>query len=133
MSLAKLLQNLSPRQLFLVDSLGALVSALLLGVLLVQLESAFGMPKAVLYKLAFTALGFACYSFLCYRLFPANWPLFMRLIAVINLLYCGVTLVLVFYYQEVITRLGYLYFVGEIIIVSLLAILELKTARTSSG
>jgi hypothetical protein len=44
--------NTNPKKLFLIDGLGALLSAILLGVVLVQLEYLFGIPKSTLYFLA---------------------------------------------------------------------------------
>ena len=56
----------TPKQLFILDGLGALLSAFLLGVVLVKLESVFGIPKNTLYFLAFLPCLFAIYDFYCY-------------------------------------------------------------------
>ena len=52
----------------------------------------------------------------------------MRVIAVVNLLYCCVTLGLVYAYREVVTDWGVLYFVLEVVVVASLATLEWRTA-----
>jgi hypothetical protein len=44
--------SVTPKQLFLIDNLGGLLSTLLLGVVLVRFKTAFGMPLHVLYTLS---------------------------------------------------------------------------------
>jgi len=117
-----------PKKLFLIDSLGAIFSAFLLGVVLVQFERYFGMPRNVLFVLSIAACVFAVYSFTCYLFIKENWSPYLRLIAIVNLLYCCVTIGLVFYFHQQITVLGWLHFVGEIIVIVCLAFVELQTA-----
>jgi hypothetical protein len=62
MSLQQITNKISPKNLFLLDSLGALLSAILLGVILVSFENAFGMPQKTLYTLSYTAIIFSIYS-----------------------------------------------------------------------
>ena len=128
----KLIQNIPPRQMFLVDSLGALVSALLLGIVLVQFNDLFSIPVNVLYPLAAIALAFCMYSLTCYLLVKKNSKLYLRLIAVLNLMYCLLTISLVFYHHNTLSVLGYLYFTGEIIIIALVAYTELIVAGKTS-
>lgn len=120
--------TLNPRKLFLIDSLGALLSAFSLGVILVAFESTFGIPRMVLYYLAFFAGIFSLYSFFCYTLFPKNWKPFLGAIAIANLIYCSITLGLMIYLYQKLTILGIVYFMLELIIVVTLATIELKTA-----
>ncbi|MCC6410623.1 MAG: hypothetical protein IT270_03125 [Saprospiraceae bacterium] len=120
--------NIHPRKLFLIDGLGALLSSFLLGIVLVKLEPVFGMPKNVLAILSLLALLFAVYSLVVYWIFPERWRPAMRVIAVVNLLYCCVTLGLVYAYREVVTDWGVLYFVLEVVVVASLATLEWRTA-----
>lgn len=119
---------LGPKKLFLIDCLGALISAFLLGVVLVLFEEFIGMPKEVLYYLALIACIFAVYSFFCYFHFPNNWQPFMKAIAIANLLYCLTTIGLVIYFYSQLTTLGAMYFLGELAIIIALISLELKTA-----
>lgn len=123
--------TLHPKTLFLLDGLGALLSAFLLGVVLVRLETVFGMPRQVLYPLSFIAFVFAVYSFLNYLRFPVNWRARLKAIAIANLLYCCLTVGLMIYFRQALTLLGWLYFVLEIVVVTILATFELKLARVS--
>ena len=122
----KILSN--PKQLFLIDSIGAVVSAFSLGVILVQFEIYFGMPSDILYILAIIPCFFAVYSFLCYWRFPENWQPFLRAIAIANLLYCMLSIVLVYRFHGQLTTLGFVYFILELIIVIGIVSLEFKTA-----
>ncbi len=124
----KISNRINPKTLFLIDSLGALLSAFLLGVVLVRFESVFGMPRKALYFLSSIACVFAVYSFSCFLRLSENWRPYLKIIAVANLLYCGLTLVLVVYLYQRLAILGLLYFIVELIIVSILAIFEWRTA-----
>ena len=117
-----------PKTLFLIDGFGAVLSAFSLGVVLVHFEASFGMPKAVLYPLALAACGFALYDFICYFLFPSNWSIFLKGIALMNLLYCFVSIYLVLLHYPELTTLGLLYFFLEFVILFLLIGIEYKTA-----
>jgi len=123
----KIISN--PRSLFLIDGLGALVSAFSLGVFLVQFKYAFGMPEKVLYILAVIACVFAINSLSCYFRNIKNWRPYLKAIAIANLLYCCATLFLVFFHYTDLTVLGIAYFLVEIIIIVVLATFELTTAN----
>ena len=120
--------NLNPKTLFLLDGIGALLSALFLGTVLVRFEAFFGMPRVVLYPLATIAGGFAVYSFCCYAFVIQNRPVFLRVIATANLLYGCVTVGLLVLYHQELTLWGWGYFLGELMIIGLLVALEFKAA-----
>lgn len=117
-----------PRRLFLVDGIGAVVTAALLLGLLANFEGFFGVPRSQIHVLAAIAGLFAVYSVTCYLANPANWRLFLKVIACANLAYCCFTLVLVFFFSAGVTAWGMAYFVGESLIVGGLVFLELRTA-----
>lgn len=119
--------TLAPKRLFLVDGLGGMLSAFLLGVVLARFETVFGMPQKVLYFLSCFACMYATYSLLSYRRAKENWRPWMQAIAVANLLYCCLTIGLVIYHHQALTKLGLLYFLLEVVIITGLAIMELKT------
>ncbi|MEM6633615.1 MAG: hypothetical protein AAF694_28335 [Bacteroidota bacterium] len=56
----------SPKKLLIIDGLGALLSAFLLGVVLVRFESQVGMPRNSLYVLAAFPCIFAIYDLISY-------------------------------------------------------------------
>lgn len=125
----KMKTKLSQKNLFLVDGIGAVVTALLLSQLLARFESVFGMPKSYLYPLAGTAACFAIYSLSCYFFLKKNRHLYLRGIAFANSLYCLVTLFLIFYLFHALTWLGMVYFSGEITIVMGLASIEFRSSK----
>lgn len=125
--------TLAPKRLFLMDGLGGMLSAFLLGVVLPRFETAFGMPRKVLYSLSGLACVYAVCSLLsCWRI-KDNWRPYMRGIVIANLLYCCLTIGLVIYHRQEITKLGLLYFLLEIAVILGLAIMELKTVSTFPG
>lgn len=131
MSFQQTLSTINPRKLFLIDSLGALLSAVMLGFVLVRFESFIGMPQKELYALSFIACIFFIYSLTCFLSKSGNWKPYMKLIAIANLIYCCLTIGLIFYLYQQLTALGLAYFVGELIIITILALFELKTTSNS--
>ena len=123
-----MLQNLTsnPKKVFFMDGMGGVLSALFLGVVLVRMEERIGMPVPVLYFLASIACVFALYSMCCRFLLTAQHKPFLLAITVANILYCCVTLGLVFYFYDVLTSLGLLYFVLELIVLAAVIAIELN-------
>lgn len=115
--------------LFLIDGFGALLSAFLLGVILVRFESTFGMPRQTLYFLAFIPCLFVVYDFIICKIIGENWRPFLKAIAVANLVYCCMSMGLLVHHYSKLTYLGLAYFLIEIIVVLMVAMIELKVAR----
>jgi len=122
--------NLYPKKLFLLDGLGACLTAFLLGVVLTAFNEYFGMPQKTLTILALIALVFAFYSFFCFFFIGNNWKPFLKIIAAANLLYCCLTTALVIYFYTQLTFLGVSYFLAEIVVVCGLAFVELRRAAS---
>jgi hypothetical protein len=80
----------------------------------------------VLYFLSFVACIFMVYSFCCYFFITRNRRPYLKAIAIANMMYCCLTLGLVFYFYQSLTILGVIYFLLEIIVVSVLIFIELK-------
>lgn len=118
------MNKMTLKNVFLVDGIGALISALFLGVVLVQLQPHIGMPTEILYLLATLAICYAVYSFACHFFVKKNRPFFLKIIASANLLHCALTIGYLFQYQESITMLGCVYFIGEIFIVATIGWIE---------
>jgi len=112
----------------LVDAIGAFVTACLLGIALVRLESVFGVPSAVLTLLAFIAIGFTIYDLLAYFFMTGTVSKWIRGIAALNLSYCILSLTLWVLNRETITYLGWMYLVVEIIIIFFLIRMQIKIA-----
>ncbi|WP_066758838.1 hypothetical protein [Crocinitomix algicola] len=122
----------SAKKLFLIDALGALISAFLLGVLLVEFKAYFGIPPGTLYILAAIPVFYAiydCYAFLKKDNFTRNR---LKIIAIANLCYCFVSLLFTIYHYHQILFWGWIYIISELFIVCLLANFELKMVRKLS-
>jgi len=126
----KILPKLIPGNLFLIDSIGALIPSILLLYVLPHFEKVIGVPLNVLILLGSVAIVLFIYSFLCFYFLPQNWCVFMKIVAIANLLYCLLTAYLVAYLFEKLTALGITYFVCEICLIALLAFLELSVSKT---
>jgi len=111
------------------DGIGAILSAFLLGVVLVRFESIFGIPYSTLYLLASIPIFFAIYDFLSYRMDHVKTDRFLMGIAVMNLLYCCLSIGFAIYHKHTITGLGWTYIIVEVLIITALAIFEIRIAR----
>lgn len=131
--MSSLLQRLTtnPKKLFLIDGIGALVSIFFLGVVLVWLDDKIGMPINVLYILASLPIFFAIYSFCCYFLLKSNWRPYLKGIAILNLMYCLLTIGLLFFYDHNLTFLGWTYFILELLVIVIIAGIELKASKST--
>lgn len=116
-----------PSRLFLVDGLGACLSATCLALAGAFLSDTFGLPQQTLVVLAAFAIVPAVFSLTCSRWFPRR-PL-LRAIVVLNVCYCVLTVVLAVRDRATLTALGAGYFVAEIAVIAYLVRLELLAAR----
>jgi hypothetical protein len=117
--------------IFLIDGLGALLSAFFLGVILVKFEDSFGMPHTILYFLSLVACLFMIYSFICYFFNFKKWKPYLKTIIIANTLYCFATIGLVFYCYKSLTILGLIYFILELIVLITLIFIEYKVLTKS--
>jgi hypothetical protein len=123
------MRNLTTRQLFLIDSIGALSTMLLLSLVVARFEEFFGMPRTVCLSLAIPAFIFFVYSLSCYFRIGSAWRPYLRAISIANFSYCIASLVLIVYFSNRLTFWGLVYFVGEIVIVAVLATVEFRVSH----
>lgn len=129
--LNKLISHLAENQktLFLIDSLGAALTAFILFVMMRHFKQHFGMPKTVLIFLLASAVCFSIYSAVCSLFLKARRTLFISLIGFANLLYCVLTIGLVIKYRHLLTLIGIGYFLIETVIICTLSYLELNAVK----
>ena len=126
----KLINHLieKPKTLFLIDSLGAILTVFILFVIMRQLNEYIGMPIIVLTYLSIIAICFCIYSTACFLFLKERWTPFIRLIGVANLLYCALTIGLLIKHYSLLTIIGIIYFLIEIVIICGLSYVELNVA-----
>lgn len=121
--------TLKPKIVFLIDGLGAFLTALFLNIILKTFNEYFGMPLKTLTLLSIIALIFAIYSLSCFVFSDNNLQRLLRPIIVANLTYCILTIGFVINFYSKLTTVGVSYFVGEILIISGLIYIEIKTLK----
>ena len=119
-------QHLTPKKLFLIDGIGALLSAFLSGFVWAHLQHHIGLPVSTLYTLAIIALLYAFFDLVCYS--RNKGVDFVRGIAVLNMAYCGFLLVLSIQHSQTLTYFGWGIIVLECSVVALLACVEFSMA-----
>ncbi len=123
--------TLKPKTVFLIDGLGAILTAFLLMTVLRNFSEYFGMPRDTLTTLSITALIFALYSFSCFVFSNNTTQKLLLPIIIANLSYCVFTLGFVIYFHNRLTILDIAYFLVEILMISALVYIELKTLKVS--
>ncbi len=118
-----------PRKLLLLDGAGALLSAIMLGGVLVYFQQYIGMPKSILFALGAAAVCFSSFSLSSYYMKSVNPKRSLKTIGLVNIIYCIVSLAIVIIYYEQLTLLGLGYFIIEKTIVLPLAFIEIRTAK----
>ncbi len=118
--------RIQPKILFLIDAIGALLSAIFLGGLLPKIHTTIGVPEKTLLLLASIALLLAVYSFYHFIYFPERWQFRLKIIAFLNLCYALFTIGIVIQLHDEMLPRGYAYFSFELMIIVALAFYELK-------
>jgi|SRR5690554_2880712 len=122
----------NPRHLFLLDGIGAFFSLFLLGILLIRFEHFFGIPVSTLYFLAFFPLCFLLFDLFSFFIVRRNYQIYLRIIAILNIAYCLLSIVLSLYQYDNISSFGLLYIFIEVTVIGIIAALELNVAKAIS-
>lgn len=107
--------------------MGAFVSVVFLAMLYL-FEAYFGMPRKTLAVFMTIATIFFVYSSIVYFVSPLRWPTYLKIIAILNICYCLFTIYHVVKHIHNLTAYGKLYFMGEVLVIALLAGYEIKIA-----
>lgn len=107
----------TPRRLFLIDALGALLTASILGLLLPHFAQGWGIPRRDLYFLAGGVLLLFFYSISIFLIQPRYWLMYLRIIAGANFSYCLLTLALLWHWRQSAQTMAYTYFIGEALVI----------------
>ena len=119
----------NPKKLFFIDGCGAILSAFLIGIVLVRFEKYIGIPPATLYLLAAFPIMFTIYDLFSYLQSHRKQLLLLKGIALFNFLYCGLSAGVALYHYDTVTICGWIYFFIEILIIMILANWELKIGK----
>jgi hypothetical protein len=119
----------NPKSIFLIDGIGAFLTAIFLSAVLVTFQDHFGMPADVLYVLSTVAAFYGICSISFYLVQPRDAKALLKLIAVANFLYCVATIGVIGYFYTHLTTLAFIYFSIEITIIFFLAMVELDLSR----
>jgi len=118
-----------PKNIFLIDAFGAILTAFLLFFVLKTFNTFLGLSKTTLEYLSLLAVIFSVYSFSCFFLIINNWKSYLKIICIANVFYCLLTIGIIIYYYQSISVFGIAYFFGEIVVIAGLVFLEIRTIR----
>jgi hypothetical protein len=117
----------NPKKVFLIDAIGALLTALSLFGFIAQFNTYIGMPKNILQILSAGAFCLFIYSISCNLLIKSNFKSFLLIIIILNLTYTVISTALIIDFYNQLTVLGFTYFILEIVIILFVVYLEYKT------
>lgn len=120
---------MSIRKWFWLDGAGAMISASMIYFVLMPWHQRVGLSPSWLTGLAVAAGVFALYSLTIGALIKRPYPVFLRIIAILNTVYCLLTLSVLFLHFHAITWLGWVYFLVECSIIMLLVRKEWHACR----
>lgn len=131
----KLIKYFTEKQktLFLIDSIGAFMTAFSLFVIVRQFNLYFGIPENELAYLSLIAVCFCIYSATCFLFLKGDLKPFIRLISIANLIYCVLTIGLLIKNYPLLTIIGATYFLIEIAIICGLSYIELNVATRNKN
>ena len=123
----KLMSN--PKNVFLLDGIGALLTGILLIVVVIPLHEEFGIPQSALYWLSAIACIFSVYSICCAYIKSDQWQALLKAISVANCFYCVLVIIILINFSNTVTLLGFAYFIGEIIIIISIVSIEIRMIK----
>jgi hypothetical protein len=121
--------KLNKKNIFLLDGIGAAISASFTGLLLPVFSDRLGLPTQTLYSLALFPLVYAIYSLSCYWIIQKTKTWMLLGIVTANLIYCLISGGLIFFYEG-ITSSGRILLAAEILVILGVVIIEFKVQFT---
>lgn len=121
-----------PKRIFLIDSIGALLSAVFLVAIVLFFRQAVGLPEKILYLQLGIACIYSVYSMCCYFLVSSRWRTFLRIISIANLLYSLLIVLCLVVSYDSIAFFGLIYFSLEIMVILCLVFVEFMILIRSS-
>ncbi len=120
--------RLNQKNIFLLDGIGAILSACFTGLILVRYSLFLGINVSLLQSLAMLPAAYALYSLSCYFFVPKIRPWMLITIISANLFYCLISAALILF-RERITSLGKTFLTAEIVIILLVVYVEIKVLK----
>ncbi|MFY7899977.1 MAG: hypothetical protein ACOVNY_07315 [Chitinophagaceae bacterium] len=120
--------NTKPKNLFLFDAVGALLSTSSILIVHMFFAAYLGISKTTLLYLAVAIAPLFLYSTICYLFITSITKMHVYIIGIANLMYCIVTALLVLFFLQTINIIGIAYFLVEIMIIFLVVYIEFRTA-----
>jgi len=118
-----------PKTIFIIDSIGAFLSSFCLFIISRFYSNYIGIDSSKLILLTILPNIYCIYSACCYFLVKQRFKLFIRVIAIANLLYCLITIFIIGFHYDQLTILGFTYFILEIFIIAFLVNIEFKISN----
>ena len=118
-----------PKKLFLLDAIGAFLTATFIGVIMRNNLGTFGLPTQEAVVMTFIAYSFFCFSGICYLFVKNKQYKYIFIIATANSLYVLLSFFIFFNHFKDLTPFGIMYLLSEMATIILLVTLEFSIAK----
>ena len=125
----RMIDRWTPRSVFVADALGAALTAITHGLVLVRVDGLLGIGSGLLRLLAGAALLIGCTSLMIVGAQPARWWYFLRLVAMFNGAWVLMAWTLLLRTAHAPTPLAWIYMCGESLLIGVIVLLEWRYAR----
>lgn len=125
--------NSYPKKIFLLDGIGAIMTAICLFSMEFVLNLELGMPKIWMRTLIVIAICLSIYSFSSYFITKENWTSILKILSIANLSYCLLTFSLIIVHFKGLSLIAMVYFPLEIIAILILVALEIHVLKIDFG
>lgn len=119
---------LNDRNIFLLDGIGAILSACFTGLILIRYSLFLGINVSLLQSLALLPAAYTIYSLSCYFFVTKTKPWMLLTIMGANLFYCLISLGIILL-RDRITWRGKLLLTAEIFVIILVVLIEFNVYR----
>jgi CBS domain containing-hemolysin-like protein len=118
-----------PKKLFLLDAIGAFLTATFIGVVMRNNLETFGLPTQEAVVMSIIACIFFCFSGICYLFVNKQQYKYIFIIATANSLYVLLSFFIFFNHFKDLTPFGIMYLLSEMATIILLVTLEFSIAK----
>lgn len=118
-----------PKQLFLLDAIGAFITATFIGIVMRNHNDIFGLPPQEAFVMSAIAYSFFCFSGFCYLFVKDNHYKYIFIIASANSLYILLSFFIFLNHFKDLTPFGIVYLISEMVTIMLLVTLEFSVAK----
>lgn len=122
--------KIKEKKIFVLDALGAFLSSFFLGIIQPMYHNLFGIPLHILHLLSAIPLAYFIFDLLVIAyIHHSKYHHYLKIIALLNTLYCLLSIIFAIYHARQIKLLGWLYIAIELLLILIIVNIEIKASN----